>query len=90
MGRFVKNYIFKYFIFWFIAPFICRQNFRFIIHVSKIFTILFQGEDFPGLIAVIEFYLNHLDIDVDTKCTISQYMKLISGRASGNLSIQNY
>jgi len=44
-----------------------------------------KGEEFPGLIAVIEFYLNHLDIDVDTKCTISQYLKLISGRASGQV-----
>jgi len=44
-----------------------------------------KGDDFPGLIPVIHFYLNHLDIDVDTQCTISQYLKLIEGRASGEL-----
>lgn len=44
-----------------------------------------KGEEFPGLICVIDFYLSHLDIDVDTRCTITQYLKLIRGRASGEL-----
>lgn len=44
-----------------------------------------KGEQFPGLINVVQFYLNHLDVDVDTRCSISQYLKLISGRASGEV-----
>jgi hypothetical protein len=28
-------------------------------------------------------YLNSVDIDVDTSCTIQNYLKLISDRASG-------
>ncbi|XP_002168552.2 glutamate--cysteine ligase catalytic subunit isoform X1 [Hydra vulgaris] len=44
-----------------------------------------KGSEFPGLMNVIEFYLNHLDIDVDTRCTISQYLTLIRARASGEV-----
>ncbi|XP_066931865.1 glutamate--cysteine ligase catalytic subunit-like [Clytia hemisphaerica] len=44
-----------------------------------------KDDDFPGLLDIIQFYLDHLDIDADTKCTISQYLKLISARASGEL-----
>lgn len=43
-----------------------------------------EGE-FPGLIPLMESYLSNVDVDIDTRCTISQYLKLISKRASGEL-----
>jgi len=43
-----------------------------------------EGE-FPGLIPLIECYLSNVDVDIATHCTISQYLKLISRRASGEL-----
>lgn len=45
---------------------------------------IFNGSDeFPGLIPMIKQYLNSVDVDVDTSCTIQNYLKLISNRASG-------
>lgn len=45
---------------------------------------IFNGsDDFPGLIPLIKQYLNSVDIDIDTSCTIQNYLKLISKRASG-------
>jgi glutamate--cysteine ligase catalytic subunit len=47
---------------------------------------IFNGSDnFTGLITLVEEYLNSLDIDVDTQCSIKQYLKLIKMRASGKL-----
>lgn len=46
--------------------------------------VLQKGE-FPGLIPLIESYLSGMDVDADTHCTIQQYLKLISRRASGEL-----
>lgn len=43
-----------------------------------------EGE-FPGLIPLINNYLSGMEVDVDTHCTISQYLKLIQRRASGEL-----
>lgn len=41
---------------------------------------------FPGLVPLIEQYLKSIDdCDVDTSCTISQYLSLIKSRASGKL-----
>jgi len=45
---------------------------------------ILNGKDsFPGLIQLIREYLNDLDVDVHTQCTIKQYLKLLGGRASG-------
>ena len=38
---------------------------------------------FPGLISMMRSYIESIDADVDTCCTISQYISLISKRASG-------
>ncbi|XP_012941987.1 glutamate--cysteine ligase catalytic subunit [Aplysia californica] len=47
---------------------------------------IFHGkDDFPGLLALINLYMDSIEIDVDTRCTILQYLKLISMRASGEL-----
>lgn len=45
-----------------------------------------NGSDrFPGFIQLIKDYLSNLDVDVDTQCTINQYLKLIESRANGKL-----
>ncbi|XP_069107021.1 glutamate--cysteine ligase catalytic subunit-like [Argopecten irradians] len=41
--------------------------------------------DFPGLIPLIEKYITNVDTDVDTCCTLSNYLKFISKKASGEL-----
>ncbi|KAH9508373.1 hypothetical protein Btru_050936 [Bulinus truncatus] len=47
---------------------------------------IFHGKgDFPGLLPLINLYMDSIEIDVDTRCTITQYLKLISMRASGKL-----
>lgn len=48
-------------------------------------TIVNGKDEFPGLIPLIRMYVNSIDIDVDTRCTILQYLRLISKRASGEL-----
>ena len=45
--------------------------------------VVVQEGEFPGLIPLMESYLSNVDVDIDTRCTISQYLKLISRRASG-------
>ena len=47
---------------------------------------IFNGKDsFPGLIPLINTYLSSMEVDADTHCTIQQYLKFISKRASGKL-----
>lgn len=43
------------------------------------------NDQFPGFIHIINEYLSHLDVDVDTQCTIKQYLHFIEERANGNL-----
>ncbi|XP_078069377.1 glutamate--cysteine ligase catalytic subunit isoform X3 [Mustelus asterias] len=40
---------------------------------------------FPGLIPIINSYLENMEVDVDTRCSILNYLKLIRKRASGEL-----
>ncbi|XP_043919687.1 glutamate--cysteine ligase catalytic subunit [Protopterus annectens] len=40
---------------------------------------------FPGLIPTLNNYLANMEVDVDTRCTILNYLKLIKKRASGEL-----
>ncbi|XP_060604776.1 glutamate--cysteine ligase catalytic subunit-like [Ruditapes philippinarum] len=47
--------------------------------------IIHGKDDYPGLIPLIDKYIDMTEIDVDTRCTIQQYLKLISDRASGKL-----
>jgi glutamate--cysteine ligase catalytic subunit len=43
-----------------------------------------NGSDhFPGCIQLILDYLSNLDVDVETQCTIKQYLKLVETRANG-------
>ena len=41
--------------------------------------------NFPGLIPLVESYLNSVNIDVETRCGLARYLNLISKRASGKL-----
>ena len=40
---------------------------------------------FPGLIPLVENYLNSVNVDVETRCEIARYLDLIRKRASGQL-----
>ncbi|KAK7206933.1 glutamate-cysteine ligase-domain-containing protein [Myxozyma melibiosi] len=44
-----------------------------------------DGEEFPGLVPLVQSYLDRMSIDVDTRCRLNAYMELISKRASGEL-----
>ena len=41
--------------------------------------------DFPGLIPLVESYLNSINIDVTTRCELARYLDLIRQRANGSL-----
>lgn len=41
--------------------------------------------EFPGLVPLVRTFLSSMDVDVDTQCTIQQYLTLIQKRASGEL-----
>jgi len=43
-----------------------------------------EGE-FPGLIPIVESYLDSVNVDVETRCELATYLDLISKRASGEL-----
>lgn len=40
---------------------------------------------FPGLIPILNSYLENMEVDVDTRCSILNYLKLIKKRASGTV-----
>uniref|UniRef100_A0A1A8CB82 Glutamate--cysteine ligase n=1 Tax=Nothobranchius kadleci TaxID=1051664 RepID=A0A1A8CB82_NOTKA len=40
---------------------------------------------FQGLIPILNCYLENMEVDVDTRCTILNYLKLIKKRASGEM-----
>ncbi|XP_053213093.1 glutamate--cysteine ligase catalytic subunit-like [Panonychus citri] len=42
-----------------------------------------KSGEFPGLVPLLKHYLLSVEIDAETHCTISQYLNLISSRASG-------
>lgn len=44
----------------------------------------FQNE-FVGLLNIVQDYLTNIEVDADTRCTINQYLNLISRRAAGSL-----
>ena len=44
-----------------------------------------QTNGFPGLVPLVESYLNSVNIDVETRCEIARYLELIKKRASGQL-----
>lgn len=44
-----------------------------------------QIDGFPGLIPLVESYLNSVNVDVETRCELARYLDLIRKRASGQL-----
>ena len=44
-----------------------------------------SGHDFPGLIPIVESYLDSVNVDVRTRCELDTYLDLIRQRASGKL-----
>lgn len=44
-----------------------------------------SGSGFPGLIPLVESYLNSVNVDVETRCELARYLDLIRRRASGQL-----
>ena len=44
-----------------------------------------EDGDFPGLIPLVESYLDSVNIDVQTRCELATYLDLIRQRASGEL-----
>ena len=42
-------------------------------------------EGFPGLIPLVESYLNSVNVDVETRCELARYLDLIRKRADGSL-----
>ena len=44
-----------------------------------------QVDGFPGLIPLVESYLNSVNVDVETRCELARYLDLIRKRASGQL-----
>jgi glutamate--cysteine ligase catalytic subunit len=42
-------------------------------------------DDFPGLIPLVELYLDSVNIDVTTRCELARYLDLIRQRANGTL-----
>merc|ERR1711971_178302 len=47
--------------------------------------IINGSEEFPGLIPMIDNYVSSMEVDADTRCTISKYLQQISKRASGEI-----
>lgn len=42
-------------------------------------------QGFPGLIPLVQNYLNSMDVDADSQCTLQQYLSLLSRRATGEV-----
>ncbi|KAF7492032.1 Glutamate--cysteine ligase catalytic subunit [Sarcoptes scabiei] len=44
-----------------------------------------SDDDFPGLIPLINFYLESIEIDAEIRCNLNKYLRIISKRASGEM-----
>jgi glutamate--cysteine ligase catalytic subunit len=44
-----------------------------------------QPDGFPGLVPLVESYLNDVNVDVETQCELARYLGLIRKRANGKL-----
>ena len=42
-----------------------------------------ENDGFPGLIPLVESYLNSMNVDVETRCELARYLDLIRKRADG-------
>ena len=46
-----------------------------------------KGDHFPGLMGMVNAYLNSLNVDVGTKCELRRYLDLIKWRAKGEYMV---
>lgn len=46
-----------------------------------------REEGFPGLMGVVNAYLNSLNVDLATKCELRRYLDLIKLRAKGECAM---
>lgn len=53
--------------------------------VSEIINGAGTPEGFPGLISLVESYLDSVNVDVETRCELARYLELIRKRADGRL-----
>lgn len=44
-----------------------------------------DSSSFPGLVPLLNFYLDSMEIDAETRCTISHYLSFITARARGTI-----
>ena len=44
-----------------------------------------SGNEFPGLIPLVESYLDSMNVEVQTRCELAAYLDLIRKRANGSL-----
>lgn len=44
-----------------------------------------KGPYFPGLVPLVAAYLDHIDVDADTRAKLAQYLALVEKRATGEL-----
>jgi len=57
----------------------CEQRLMTINEISN------GSNEFVGLLKIIQDYLSNIEVEADTRCTINQYLILISKRAAGTL-----
>ena len=53
--------------------------------INEIINGTSSDSDFPGLIPLVESYLNSVNVDVETRCELARYLDLIRKRANGTL-----
>lgn len=58
------------------------------VNVQDADVVFFQEGVFQGLIPILNCYLENMEVDVDTRCTILNYLKLIKKRASGKIPLK--
>lgn len=46
----------------------------------------FQGDKFPGLITLINSYLESINIDIESRCKLGKYLEFVKKKAKGNFT----
>jgi glutamate--cysteine ligase catalytic subunit len=49
--------------------------------------LFFQCDKFPGLITIINRYLESINIDVESRCILGKYLEFVKKKAKGNFKI---
>ncbi len=59
------------------------------IYTHATYTHTHTQDEFPGLIPLVRMYVNSVEMDVDTRCTVLNYLRFISKKASGTQQVCN-